>query len=215
MRIPGLTGLLALAFLYATHATLNGHDVWRRALSAKPTAGPTVQAVRCGREIANLAALDGAPMILLGELHGFEAVPAFAVDLACRMATAGKPVMLALEIPRQEQDRIDAFLASKGDPTNEAALLAGEFWRRPFQDGRSSRARLALLEAVRAFRAKGVRIRVVAVDDAAVPGPARDEAMASGLLAARRPGEIAVLLAGDLHAIPRRRSVDVPGQFAE
>jgi len=212
MRIPGLTGLLALAFLYAT---LNQRDVWRRALSARPTAGPTVQAVRCGREIANLAALDGAPMILLGELHGFEAVPAFAVDLACRMATAGKPVMLALEIPRQEQDRIDAFLASKGDPTNEAALLAGEFWRRPFQDGRSSRARLALLEAVRAFRAKGVRIRVVAVDDAAVPGPARDEAMASGLLAARRPGEIAVLLAGDLHAIPRRRSVDVPGQFAE
>lgn len=157
-------------------------------------------APNCGRDIANLGALKDAPMILLGELHGLEGVPAFAIDLACRLAASGKPVVLALEIPRQEQERIDAFLGSKGGATSEAALLTGAFWRREFQDGRSSLARLAMLDAARTLRAEGLPIRVVAVDDASVPFAARDEAMASGLLAARKRGEIALLLVGDLHA---------------
>jgi hypothetical protein len=158
------------------------------------------EAPQCGREIENLGALAGAPMILLGELHGLEAVPAFAIGLACRLAAAGTPVLLAVEIPRQEQPRIDAYLASKGGPPNETALLDGAFWRREFQDGRSSRARLAMLETARALRAEGLPLRVAAVDDASVPAPARDSAMASGLLAAKRPGETVLLLVGDLHA---------------
>ena len=155
---------------------------------------------QCGREIENLVALGRAPIILLGELHGLEAVPAFAIDLACRLAAGGTPVLLALEIPRQEQTRIDAFLASNGGAPNEAALLDGAFWRREFQDGRSSRARLALLDAARSLRAEGLPLRVAAVDDASVLSAARDSAMASGLLAAKRPGETALLLVGDLHA---------------
>lgn len=193
----GLVGPLGLAVAYATALT---SDAPASASRATTSTHRTVDAPNCGREIANLSALEGAPMILLGELHGLEGVPAFAIDLACRLATSGKPVLLALEIPRQEQDRIDAFLASKGGAKNEASLLAGDFWRRPFQDGRSSKARLALLDVARTLRADGLPLRVVAVDDAAVPGAARDEAMASALLAARKPGEISVLLVGDLHA---------------
>ena len=122
-----LTGSLALGFVYATTQ-------------------PAFAAPNCGRDIANLGALKDAPMILLGELHGLEGVPAFAIGLACRLGASGKPVVLALEIPRQEQERIDAFLASKGGATSEAALLTGAFWRREFQDGRSSLARLAMLD---------------------------------------------------------------------
>ena len=195
LRTLGLAGTLALAFASATISS----DARMSPVRLDRTA-TTSTAPNCGPEIANLGALADAPMILLGELHGLEAVPAFAIDLACRFAANGKAVVLALEIPRQEQDRIDAFLASKGGPPNEAALLDGAFWRREFQDGRSSRARLALLDAARALRAKGLPLRIVAVDDAAVPGPARDSAMAAGLLASRRPGETAVLLVGDLHA---------------
>jgi hypothetical protein len=168
--------------------------------SSSPHGAPASLAPNCGPEIANLRALGDAPIILLGELHGLQAVPAFAITLACRLAASGTPVMLALEIPRQEQARIDAFLASSGGKPNERALLDGAFWRREFQDGRSSLARLALLDAARTLRAEGVPLRVVAVDDALVPGPARDEAMAAGLLAARKPGERALLLVGDLHA---------------
>lgn len=190
----GLAGPLVLAIVSASASV----DTWV-STSAPPTVHAAV-APDCGRDIANIGALEGVPMILLGELHGLEGVPVFAIDLACRLASAGKPVLLALEIPRQEQARIDAFLASKGGAANEAALLAGAFWRREFQDGRSSLARLAMLDAARRLRADGLPLRVAAVDDASVPSPARDEAMASGLLAARKPGETALLLAGDLHA---------------
>lgn len=190
----GLAGLLTLSF---SHATSDARLGVLRALSS---ARASFDVAQCGRDIANLAAIGDAPMILLGELHGLEAVPAFAANLSCRLAAVGKPVMLALEIPRQEQDRIDAFLSSKGGAASEAALLDGAFWRREFQDGRASRARLAMLDAVRGLRAEGLPLRVVAVDDASVPGQARDEAMASALLAARKPGETVVLLVGDLHA---------------
>jgi hypothetical protein len=188
---------LALAFVDAPTAVSGTRTPTSH---AKATTYAVSEAPNCGHEIANLRALDDAPMILLGELHGLEAVPVFAIDLACRLATTGKHVLLALEIPRQEQNRIDAFLASRGGAPDEAAVLDGAFWRREFQDGRSSRARLAMLDAARTLRAEGVPIRVVAVDDASVPSPARDEAMASALLAARKPGETVLFLVGDLHA---------------
>jgi hypothetical protein len=121
------------------------------------------------------------------------------VDLACRLAATGKPALLALEIPRQEQGRIDAFLASMGEPADRAALLEGAFWRREFQDGRSSQARVAMLEAARVLRAHGVPLRIACIDDADTPGPRRDEAMATALLSAKKPGETAVLLTGNLH----------------
>jgi hypothetical protein len=139
--------------------------------TSSPYGAPPSPAPNCGPEIANLGAIAGVPIVLLGELHGLQAVPAFAITLACRLAAAGTPVMLALEIPRQEQARIDAFLASNGGKPNEQALLDGPFWRREFQDGRSSLARLALLDAARTLRAAGVPLRVVAVDDASVPAP--------------------------------------------
>ena len=193
---PGLAGPLVLGCVCAVARP----SVRLPTPLEPPTTHAASTAPPCGREIDNLRAIAGAPIILLGELHGLEAVPAFAIDLACRLAAAGTPVLLALEIPRQEQDRIDAFLASKGGLPNETALLDGAFWRREFQDGRSSRARLALLDAARVLRAQGLPLRIAAVDDASVPSPARDSAMASGLLAAKRPDETALLLVGDLHA---------------
>lgn len=179
-------------------------DAARPPPPATPASAAPFDANRCGPEIAHLEALDSVPMILLGELHGLVAAPAFAVDLACRLAATGKPALLALEIPRQEQGRIDSFMASKGAPADRAALLEGAFWHREFQDGRSSQARVAMLETARVIRAQGVPLRVACIDDTdATPGPKRDEAMATGLLAAKKPDETAVLLAGNLHVRTR------------
>jgi hypothetical protein len=126
------------------------------------------------------------------------APPMFAVDLACRIATAGRPVALALEVPMEEQARIDAFLASRGAPADRAELLRGAFWRREFQDGRSSQARAEMLDAVRELRTRGVALRVIAIDNETL-GDGRDAHMAQALLAARRAGETQVLLVGNLH----------------
>ena len=85
-------------------------------------------------------------IVLFGEIHGTEESPAFFGDAACAALARGAAVTAALEIPREERARIDAFLASAGTPDDRRALLAGAFWRRGYQDGRSSRATAAFLD---------------------------------------------------------------------
>jgi hypothetical protein len=161
--------------------------------------GPPADLSLCGPEIDHWHAVRNAPMVLLGEVHGLTAPPSFGVDLACRIAMAGKHVQLALEIPAEEQPRIDAFLASSGMPNDRDALIHGAFWTREYQDGRSSEARVGMLDAVRKLRKRGVPLRVVAIDEEHPDGKNRDSNMAKAVLAARRPDETTVLLIGNLH----------------
>ena len=164
---------------------------------------PSLDVAMCGPDIGNVDALRHASLILLGEMHGMTSPPAFAMDLACRISAGGTPVQLAVELPVQEQGRIDAFLASAGLEADRAALLAGPFWLTPFQTGQSSEARVAMLDLARRLRAKGFPLRVTAIDDSTTEGNKRDSAMATAILAARRPGETTMLLIGNLHVRTR------------
>ncbi|MGE5181931.1 MAG: hypothetical protein ACM31C_07705 [Acidobacteriota bacterium] len=150
------------------------------------------RSLACEREIAGLDAhLAAGAIAWFGELHGTEQSPRFVGDVACQAARRGK-VQLALEIPSDEQPRLDRFL---GDG-ERAPLLDGPFWRG--RDGRSSEAMLALLERVRDLRAAGAAISVVAYD---APGEAdRDAAMASFVARARDPGAVMVALSGNVHS---------------
>ncbi len=134
-------------------------------------------------------------VVLLGEYHGIQEIPAFAVEAACHAAKVA-PVTLALEIWQSEQAKIDAYMSSDGGPAARAALLDSEFWLRPFQDGRSSRAMADLLERARALAQAGIPIRVFAFD------AADDAAMADTLAQAaqERGGDVIVVLTGNIHA---------------
>jgi len=162
------------------------------ALAAPPTA--------C-TPIANAASLlhPGA-LVLLGEMHGTQESPRFTADLVCAAATSG-PVILGLEIPRDEQSRIDGYLASKGSAGERARILAGAFWTRPMQDGRSSEAMFGLIERMRGLRARGRDVRVVALDRAAGDPSNRDEAMAARLRETKAvaPKAIVIALNGNFH----------------
>lgn len=151
-------------------------------------------------EVPGLAELDGADVVMLGEIHGSDEIPRFVGDLVCA-ASATRPVLLGLEIPAAEDAAFQAYLASTGDAPARRTLLATPFFSREYQDGRSSRAMLELLERVRALRAAGRDVELLAFDDPDAPG-GRDRAMADRLLAARaaRPGRLVVALAGNLHA---------------
>jgi hypothetical protein len=167
--------------------------------STHPAPVPSDNLSQCGPEVWGIESVRDVPLLVLGELHGMVETPAFAGDLACRLA-ARTPVLLALEIPRQEQPLLDAYLDLRS-PANPGALLSGEFWRRPFQDGRSSQARLDLLASIRAWKQHGLPIRVVAFDDATLSGQqVRETGMAANILDARKPGERALVLVGNLHA---------------
>ncbi len=152
-----------------------------------------------------LEVYDGQSLLIIGELHGNRETPRLVASLLARLAAEG-PVTIALEIPRQEQQRIDSFLGSDGSRRAVANLLAGDFWQIPEDesDGRRSMAMLALLDAVREVRSQSGRVYAVTVDDVDFysEGSDRRQGMADrigDLGSALDKGPVLVLL-GNFHA---------------
>lgn len=166
--------------------------------------------------------LDDTRMLVVGELHGTQETPALVANLAQRWATRG-PVLVALEIPAQEQPRLQAYLRSPGDAADRQRLLAGEFWQTPRDrsDGRRSEAMLGLLESLRTFVATGAPVEVLAFDDMAFhdAGQDRNAQMAERVrqAMATQPERRIILLTGNYHArwtLPERiNSQSVPEGF--
>ena len=146
------------------------------------------------------ALLAEGSITVLGEVHGTEESPQAVGDVACQGLLLGRAVVLVLEIPDEETARLEAFLAGG----SQEALLEGPFWRRDYQDGRSSLAVVRLLERARRMRASGLPLSVLAMD-VNQTGVDRDTHMARRVLAARAaaPRSAFVVLVGNLHARPR------------
>lgn len=171
---------------------------------AAPEAAPAAQSLAC-REVEGLEPLlaPGAG-VLLGEMHGTAESPAFASNAACLALREDLPVTVALEIPREEEARVETFLASAGGEADRAALLASPFWSREYQDGRSSAAILDLLDELRRLRGPGRQLRVALIDRLEMPAkPAeRDRWMAEALARAfdANPGGVVISLTGNVHS---------------
>ncbi|AGC44719.1 hypothetical protein MYSTI_03407 [Myxococcus stipitatus DSM 14675] len=157
---------------------------------------------QCGTAIRGLAGLMSPGLTLLvGEQLGSREAPTVVGELVCQVAEAGLPVALGIALPRTEQERVNRYLASGGSPADQDALLEGRFWRRPYQDGRSSRAMLDLIDRVRAMRMAGLSVSLVAYDTDTAGGSQRD-AQQAALWNERREAqqdEVQVLLAGNTH----------------
>lgn len=147
--------------------------------------------------------LEPGTVVLLGEIHGTREAPAFAAGVACRALAAGRDVVLTLEIPTGEAPRLEAYLASAGGDEDRRALLAGPFWNRSNQDGRSSRAMADLLERARVLRDDSGRLDVRLFDREGEGGSqARDQRMAEALdeIVASAPDAVVIVLTGNVHA---------------
>ncbi|NMO21338.1 hypothetical protein HPC49_35780 [Pyxidicoccus fallax] len=156
----------------------------------------------CTRKVRGMAELlKPGRVMLIGEQLGSREAPTVVGDVVCEAAEAGHAVALGLSIPQKEQARIDRYLASPGMPADQDALLEGPFWRRPYQDGRSSRAVFDLIDRVRAMRELGLRVSLVAYDTEEVQASQRDAVLADVWLKrhAARPSEVLVVLAGNTH----------------
>ncbi|SFD15042.1 ChaN family lipoprotein [Massilia yuzhufengensis] len=174
------------------------------ALSALVAASPA-QAAPCAALDAVPDAVLGAPLLVLGEVHGTREVPDFVAAYLCAAAQQGRKLTLAIELPSSEQAGLDAFMASPGLAPDVARLIGGGMWRSARQDGRTSAAMLRMLQALHALRAGGADIRLAAIDTDA-PSARRDAAMADSLRAALRQGagRQVVALIGALHATRTR-----------
>lgn len=170
--------------------------------------GCTDRPDRHGVQCRDIGELPGGNLLLFGEMHGSIEAPALIADVACHLSLGGD-VTIGLEIPAEEQARIDDYLASAGTAADEAKLLATAFWRNG-EDGRSSVAMLDLLRAIRALNAGGRSLEVLAFDDQALGSTDRDEAMAASIRSHRgkHPSRKMVALVGNIHAMQERFVVE-------
>ncbi len=160
----------------------------------------------CGGEVRGTAPLTGPGAILLvGEMHGTAQVPELVGRMVCHAADAhNATVILGLELASDNQQAVDAFLMGDGGDESVVALLEAPHFASSTKDGRNSAAMVNLLVSLRVWRAAGGRIIVVCFDAPAGRGTsaaARDEIMASTLLAAHRdrPMSTLVVLSGNIH----------------
>jgi hypothetical protein len=160
-------------------------------------AGPMGDACSAPEEIRASA------ITLVGEVHGTAEAPAWIGSVACGLARQHE-VVVVLEIARSEQERIDAYMRSRGTPEDRSDLIAGPFWKG--RDGRASEAMLALIDRLRGLAAQGAQVSVAAVDEWKGPGT-RDAAMAAGIreLHADRAEARIIALLGNLHARSTKR----------
>lgn len=164
--------------------------------AARTTAAACAPAV----SLPNQMMVSGT-VVLFGEVHGIAEVPALFAEAVCQVAARGLPVAVGLELPTGEAHGIGRYLASAGSPEDRAALLGSSFWKREYQDGRSSEAMASMLDRLRVLRAAGRRIDVFTFD-AEGPSLGRDQRMAEEIAARvrRDPTAVVYALTGNLHA---------------
>jgi len=145
--------------------------------------------------------LRQADILLLGEIHGTSESPQLVGQLACAALEQGHAVVVGLELPRTMQEGIDTYLGGDGSREAKIELLDDDFWKRDYQDGRTSRAMMELIETLRVLRVDEQPIRIVAFDIVRRE-PDRDQAMALEIsrVAADRRDDRLIVLTGNLHA---------------
>ena len=171
------------------------------ALATSPLPRPLAD---CG-PLPGIEAVLAAPdlnYLLIGEYHGTVEMPAVAADAMCAAATAGRPVILGVELPPANQAFLDAYLASDGGQAARTALLRAPAWQ--VREGRTTVAMLDLVESARRLARAGLAVSIAAFDR--VPEPVlskeREAAMAEALIDARArvAGSLVVALTGAGHA---------------
>jgi hypothetical protein len=206
-RDPALEDELAVRLKDAPWRVTRKDPTWAP-LPAEPVRDESFYLTRweyedgCARKVKGVAEmLKPGLVLLIGEQLGSNEAPRVVGDVVCEAAEVGHAVALGLSIPQEEQARIDRYLASPGAPADQDALLEGSFWRRPYQDGRSSRAIFDLIDRVRAMRELGLRVSLVAYDTEEVSASERDAVLADVWLKrhAARPEEVLIVLAGNAH----------------
>ncbi|MBN9685317.1 MULTISPECIES: hypothetical protein [unclassified Corallococcus] len=159
--------------------------------------------VKCGEPLQGVEPLlTAGNTVLVGDPLGTRELPEIATRMLCDAVEKKLPVALALSMPSEDQGALDDYLASAGHgPDLERLLVVSSFWRRVYQDGRSSGALLRLIEQARRLRAQGHAVTVLAFDSNNASGNAREAEMAKNLIAYRQanPDTWLLALAGDVH----------------
>ncbi|MEQ1515541.1 MAG: hypothetical protein ABL931_03525 [Usitatibacteraceae bacterium] len=133
--------------------------------------------------------------MIFGEIHGTNEAPRFVGNYVCNLFRQKTSVVLALEIPTEEQGSIDRYLDGNGDSQNRRELLSTKHWQATTPDGRSGGKPVSIL----AF-------------DAWAQGKPRDRAQAENIRSSYLKSADAsfVVLVGNWHAKRTKGTTEDP-----
>jgi len=175
-------------------------------------------------ETSSCRSLEGAALlwskanlrfINVGEDHGTNEVPEIFADLVCSAGTNGRPIIVGLEM--NAQSNLDAYFDAPDRAAAERRILGSDEWKSG-SDGRTSKAMLALLAELSAWRRQGLVKKVVAISVSRMEAIDRsdqeslakavalgEKRMAEVLLhaASESPEALVITLAGSFHASRR------------
>ena len=135
--------------------------------------------------------LSQKKVIVVGEMHGTTEVPQFVLHLMELMSDKNSPLTVGLEIERNFQKEIDAFLIN-GDFDK---LLKLDYFKYP--DGRTSVAMGELIKGLR--KIEGIKVVCFDIESGLDAGVNRDSLMAVNLNNNFTDGQM-IVLTGNLHA---------------
>lgn len=171
-------------------------------LIAYAPTGARAQRFACSPIPGSQTLLTSGAILLLGEIYGTEQAPAPQTvnQLVCLALEHGLNVTVGLELPQEDQSRIDAIFDRPHEAEALDTLLAGDFWQRNYQDGRTSQAMLELIASLARSQRHGQRVRGIAIDEPSALG-GRDGSMAQRVRNAvsRAPNDVFIILTGNLH----------------
>jgi hypothetical protein len=102
-----------------------------------------------------------ARILMVGEAHGTHESFRLAGELACTFVQSGAPVTVAIEMRRDEQPALDAYLASDGGEAARSALITRPHWE---TSTLANVALLAMMEQLRGLRRSGESVSLMAID---------------------------------------------------
>jgi hypothetical protein len=145
--------------------------------------------------------LRGHRIVMFGESHGTNEMPATFLRIVCTALKQGAKVSVGLEQPADQGQPLATYLASNGEHADRNALLQTAFWATG-NDGRASVAMLDMIDGLRRLRQAGYRLAVFTMQGHSTDWHIRnDEKMADSIRTEfnARPTSLILTLSGNIH----------------
>lgn len=173
----------------------------------------TDSAAPCIAQSSIPAPIQKAQVVFLGELHGTNEGPAFVGSLACGLVDGNARVIIALEMPADEQTFLDAPQETATDIAKRSFWAGAKIEDKLMHDGRSSEAVFNLINRIKKMRATGKAVQLAAIDVGTPQNGAqstRNEAMAANIknVMLKAPNAKIIVFLGRMHARKAARQLD-------
>lgn len=157
--------------------------------------------------------IQKAQVVFLGELHGTNEGPAFVGSLACGLVGSGTKVIVALEMPVDEQNFLDGPQEAVIDIAKRSFWAGAKIEGKWMHDGRSSQAVFDLINRIKDMRAGGKSVQIAAIDVGTPRGDAqltRNETMALNIknTVLKHPDAKIIVFLGRMHARKASRQLE-------